>query len=45
VIFIEIIMSIILLVISQFDSFFLINERYRWVGDGIFLLPLLIIFR
>lgn len=44
VLFIEIIMSMILLVISQFDNFFLTNERYRWVGDSIFLLPLLIIF-
>jgi hypothetical protein len=45
VICMEIIMSIILLIINQFDDFFLINDRYRWVGDGIFLLPLLIIFR
>ena len=43
VVFIEIIMSIILLIINQFDTFFLTNDRYRWVGDGIFLLPLLII--
>lgn len=41
---IEILMSLILLMINQFDSFFLTNDRYRWVGDGIFLLPLLIIF-
>jgi hypothetical protein len=44
VIFLEIIMSSILLIINQFDNFFLTNDRYRWVGDGIFLLPLLIIF-
>ena len=44
VVFIEIIMSLILLLINQFDNFFLINDRYRWVGDGVFLLPLLIIF-
>ena len=44
VICMEIMMSIILLMINQFDDFFLINDRYRWVGDGIFLLPLLIIF-
>ena len=44
VVFIEIIMSVILLIMNQFDKFFLINDRYRWVGDGIFLLPLLIIF-
>ena len=43
VVFIEIIMSIILLIINQFNTFFLTNDRYRWVGDGIFLLPLLII--
>lgn len=44
VFFIEILMSFILLIISQFNDIFLINDRYRWVGDGIFLLPLLIIF-
>ena len=43
VVFIEIIMSIILLIINKFDTFFIKNDRYRWVGDGIFLLPLLII--
>lgn len=41
----EISMSIILLIINQFETFFIKNDRYRWVGDGIFLLPLLIIFR
>ena len=40
----EIIMSVILLIINLFDTFFIKNDRYRWVGDGIFLLPLLIIF-
>jgi hypothetical protein len=44
VIICEILMSFILLIINQLDHFFLINDRYRWVGDGIFLLPLLIIF-
>ncbi len=44
VVFIEIIMSIILLMMNQFDTFFIKNDRYRWVGDGVFLLPLLIIF-
>lgn len=43
VVLIEIFMSFILLIINQFDYFFMINDRYRWVGDGIFLLPLLII--
>ncbi len=41
---IEIIMSLILLIINQYDTFFIKNDRYRWVGDGIFLLPLLIFF-
>ena len=45
VIYLEIIMSFVLLIINQFDNFFLTNDRYRWVGDSIFLLPLLIIFR
>ncbi|MCU0467879.1 MAG: hypothetical protein MUF58_04690 [Arcicella sp.] len=40
---IEISMSLILGFIHHFSHFFLINERYRWVGDGIFLLPLFII--
>lgn len=44
VFFIETLMSFILLVISLFNDTFLINDRYRWVGDGIFLLPLFIIF-
>jgi predicted nucleic acid binding AN1-type Zn finger protein len=44
VVFMEINMSFILLTIHLFDNFFLTNDRYRWVGDGIFLLPLLIIF-
>ncbi|MEA5461335.1 hypothetical protein VB796_19885 [Arcicella sp. LKC2W] len=44
VFFIEILMSFILLIISLFNNIFLTNDRYRWVGDGIFLLPLFIIF-
>ena len=43
VVIIEIFMSIFLLIINLFDHVFLINDRYRWVGDSIFLLPLLII--
>jgi hypothetical protein len=43
VVLMELTMSFILLIINQFDNFFLTNDRYRWVGDGIFLLPLLII--
>ena len=43
VVIVELSMSFCLLIINLFDSFFLINDRYRWVGDGIFLLPLVII--
>jgi hypothetical protein len=44
VFYIEILMSVILLIINTFDKFFLANDRYRWMADSIFLLPLLIIF-
>lgn len=44
VVIIEILMSTFLLIINIFDNFFLVNDRYRWVGDGIFFLPLLIIY-
>ena len=43
VVIIEMLMSFSLLIINLFDNFFLVNDRYRWVGDGIFFLPLLII--
>ena len=37
---VEITMSTVLVLITYFESFFVKNDRYRWVGDGIFLLPL-----
>lgn len=37
---VEIIMSTVLVLITYFESFFVKNDRYRWVGDGIFLIPL-----
>lgn len=44
VLFVEILMSVCLLLIIYFKNFTLLNDRYRWLGDGIFLLPLFIIF-
>ena len=41
---IELLMSFCLVIITHFQSFTRQNERFRWLGDGIFLLPLLIIF-
>ena len=44
VLLVEILMSFCLILITYFQSFTRQNERFRWLGDGIFLLPLLIIF-
>lgn len=44
VLLVEILMSFSLCLIVRFQAFTLQNERFRWLGDGIFLLPLLIIF-
>jgi hypothetical protein len=41
--FLFIIMSSILTIIVFNVDFFLKNDRYRWVGDGIFLLPTLLL--
>ena len=41
---IELLMSFCLVIITHFQSFTRQNECFRWLGDGIFLLPLLIIF-
>jgi hypothetical protein len=41
---IEILMSFSLVLITYFQKFTLQHDRFRWLGDGIFLLPLLIIF-
>jgi 4-hydroxybenzoate polyprenyltransferase len=35
----EVIMSVTLLLIFAFPRYFSRHKRYRWVGDGIFLLP------
>lgn len=38
-----IIMSFILMIIPLYASFFLKKDRYRWIGDGVFLLPTLLL--
>ena len=35
-------MSLVLFLITCFPAWFGRNERFRWIGDGIFLLPLLV---
>ncbi|WP_304235518.1 hypothetical protein [Jiulongibacter sediminis] len=37
-------MSLILSLMPAFENFFLKNDRYRWVGDGVFLLPAILFF-
>jgi len=37
------IMSLVLYVIQRFPAYFLRNERYRWLGDGVFWLPALVL--
>jgi hypothetical protein len=43
ILIIEIFMSFSLILITYFQKFTLQHDRFRWLGDGIFLLPLLII--
>lgn len=40
---IEGMMSAVLYVIQRYPNRFLVNERYRWIGDGVFWLPVLIL--
>jgi hypothetical protein len=44
VISVEIMMSFSLVLITYFSKFTLQHDRFRWLGDGIFLFPLFIIF-
>ncbi|GAB3763978.1 hypothetical protein [Spirosoma pomorum] len=37
------IMSLMLYVIQRYPAYFLRNERYRWLGDGVFWLPALVL--
>lgn len=36
-------MSLTLYVIQRYPDFFLKNERYRWLGDGVFWMPALVL--
>jgi len=38
-----VIMSLILYIIQRYPAYFLKNERYRWLGDGVFWLPALVL--
>jgi len=40
---VEGLMSAVLYAIQRYPKYFLVNERYRWVGDGVFWLPVLIL--
>jgi hypothetical protein len=40
---IEGLMSAVLYVIQRYPNRFLADERYRWIGDGVFWLPVLIL--
>ena len=44
VLFLEVLMSFCLVLITHFQSFTRQHDSFRWLGDGIFLLPSLIIF-
>lgn len=37
------IMSLVLYIIQRYPAYFLKNERYRWLGDGVFWLPALVL--
>lgn len=36
-------MSVVLLLITFFSQYFLKNDRYRWVGDAVFFIPVFIL--
>jgi hypothetical protein len=41
---IQMIMSSILWLLNDFIKFFIQHERYRWLGDGVFLLMIAAIY-
>lgn len=43
VLLVEMVMSAILWLLNDFVKFFIQNERYRWLGDGVFLLMVVIL--
>lgn len=42
--FLILLMSLILSFLPAKAQFFIQNERYRWIGDGVFILPILLLF-
>jgi hypothetical protein len=42
--FIEVFMTFVLLIISLLPKIFLQNETYRWLADGVFFIPILVMF-
>ena len=43
VLLVEMVMSAVLWLLNDFVKFFIQNERYRWLGDGLFLLMLILL--
>ncbi len=43
VLLVEMVMSAVLWFLNDFVKFFIQNERYRWLGDGVFLLMLVLL--
>ncbi len=43
VLLVEMVMSAVLWLLNDFVKFFIQNERYRWLGDGVFLLMLILL--
>ncbi len=44
VLLVEMVMSAILWLLNDFVKFFIQNERYRWLGDGVFILMIVLLF-
>lgn len=44
VLLVEMVMSAILWLLNDFVKFFIQHERYRWLGDGVFILMLAVLF-
>ncbi len=43
VLLVEMVMSAILWLLNDFVKFFIQNERYRWLGDGVFILMIILL--
>lgn len=44
VLLVEMVMSAILWLLNDFVKFFIQHERYRWLGDGVFILMIVLLF-